>query len=407
MQNLAQHIQIDVPARDDDHDGPRTRPAGQCGGKRQGAGTFRDDARLLGHQPDRIPGLFQGDDQVVVHHGFHALPHAREHAAGSRSVDEGWLPVRKCLRRAHPEGALGGSGCLGLHAPYLDAGLQRLDRAADTRDEAAAADGDDDGRRIGFVLQYLESDRAVPRDEIMIVEWMHEGSFDTGKRALAQRPPGRLQRRLYDGCAQRFHALDLGGRRGVECHDRALHSGLPRGISDALTRVSRADGPNSPLTRRFRQHRHRVRRAAKLVGIDGLKILQFEADIGMARSGVEPNQRSAYYRPRNSLPRSADFAQFNGSDRFEVDGHHVFLAAALAAAAARSATVCSATVCSAVAAATARVPRAFKMKYATETNASQGTPTIHEMRQVSLSRPMVMSTAHSSVRPAIWMKGNQ
>src|ERR1700677_2965195 len=55
----------------------------------------------------------------------------------------------------------------------------------------------------------------------------------------------------------------------------------------------------------------------------------------------------------------------------------------------------------------ASAPRAFKMKYTTETSASQGMPTIHEMRQVSLSRPMVTSKAHSNVKPAICTKGNQ
>src|SRR5271156_1876369 len=61
----------------------------------------------------------------------------------------------------------------------------------------------------------------------------------------------------------------------------------------------------------------------------------------------------------------------------------------------------------AVAPPAANAPRAFKMKYTTEISISHGTPTIHEMRQVSLSRPMVTNKAHSNVKPAICTKGNQ
>ena len=50
----------------------------------------------------------------------------------------------------------------------------------------------------------------------------------------------------------------------------------------------------------------------------------------------------------------------------------------------------------------ASTPRAFKMRiHTTEISTSHGTPTIQEIRHVSLSSPMVINTAQSSVRPAI------
>ena len=132
------------------------------------------------------------------------------------SVDERRLPVRKRLRRTEGERASGGGGRLRLGTPDPDLRIQRLDRAADAGDEPAAADGRDDGDRIGRIFQDLESHRAMAGDEIVIVERVYERSFDSGKRALAQGLPGDLVRHRDEPCAERLHTLDLRGRRRLD-----------------------------------------------------------------------------------------------------------------------------------------------------------------------------------------------
>jgi hypothetical protein len=49
-----------------------------------------------------------------------------------------------------------------------------------TGDEPAAADAADDRLCVGFVFENLEPHRAMPGDEIVIVERMHERPLRTG-----------------------------------------------------------------------------------------------------------------------------------------------------------------------------------------------------------------------------------
>src|SRR3712207_9170583 len=64
----------------------------------------------------------------------------------------------------------------GLHAEDLDLGPRRLDRDGGARGEAAAAHGNHDAREVRDVFEQLEAERPLARDDVAVVEGMHERS---------------------------------------------------------------------------------------------------------------------------------------------------------------------------------------------------------------------------------------
>ena len=148
-------------------------------------------------------------------------------------------------------------------------------------------------RDIGCILEDLEADGGIAGDEVVIVEGMDEGALDAGIGALLQRLPGGLKGNQHQLRAECLHALDLGGGRGLDDDDGAGDAGLARGIGDALSGIAGADGPDAALPLRIAQHRDGVGGAAELEGVDGLQVLELEADVGEAIAELEPDQRRA------------------------------------------------------------------------------------------------------------------
>ena len=73
-------------------------------------------------------------------------------------------------------GAEHGGQALGLNADDADLGIGFLEGAGDAADEAAAADGDDDGFEVGNLLEEFEADGALAGDDFGVVEGMDEGA---------------------------------------------------------------------------------------------------------------------------------------------------------------------------------------------------------------------------------------
>jgi hypothetical protein len=72
----------------------------------------------------------------------------------------------------------GGRLGFGSHHPHV--GAQRLDDCSHSGNQAAPADGGDDGIDRGQVLEDLEGQRRIPRDEVVVVERMHQPSLHAG-----------------------------------------------------------------------------------------------------------------------------------------------------------------------------------------------------------------------------------
>ena len=130
------------------------------------------------------------------------------------------------------------------------AGAERLDRRRDPRDQAAAADADDDGRDRREITRDLEPDRALARDDPGVVErWdvlERARVADLGRHALAL--VARV-RAADDLGAQRRRARDLHGSGVLGHHDRRRHA-VQRGRgSDALGVIPARIGDDAALDR--------------------------------------------------------------------------------------------------------------------------------------------------------------
>ena len=176
-----------------------------------------------------------------------------------------------------------------LGAEDLHVRPQRPDGTPGAGDEPAAAEGRDDDGDVGRILEDLEPHGGVAGDEVVVIEGMHEGALDAGIGALLQRLPRDGKGHQHQRGAERLHALDLGEWGRLDDDHGAGDAGLPRGIGDALPGIAGADGPDAPLPLGVRQQCHGVGGAAELEGVDGLEILELEADVGKARPELEPH----------------------------------------------------------------------------------------------------------------------
>src|SRR5207248_7091945 len=84
--------------------------------------------------------------------------------------------------------------------------------------------------------------------------------------------------------AERAHALKFRFWSRLDHHHGARHACLSRSISDPLSGVSRANGPDATLVLGLGEHRHSIGRPAQFVSINWLQVLQLEPDVGTIRS---------------------------------------------------------------------------------------------------------------------------
>ena len=110
----------------------------------------------------------------------------------ARALDRDAVGDRQRRGRRHRLAALerGGIGRAGrdLHADDLDLGPRGLDGDGDPRGQPAAADGHDDAREVGHVLEQLEPERALAGDDVRVVVGVHEGGALRRPRARARAP---------------------------------------------------------------------------------------------------------------------------------------------------------------------------------------------------------------------------
>src|SRR6185369_17561047 len=97
---------------------------------------------------------------------------------------------------------------------------------------------------------------------------------------------------------------------------RARDVELPRGISDALSRIARADRPHALCPRLSGQARYSIHTSPDLVGIGRLEVLELEINLALVAK-IEPDERRPEHRPGDPLARLFNIADRDRPDRID------------------------------------------------------------------------------------------
>ena len=251
---LAIALGIDVAATDHGHhrsvETRDTRLARPERERRHGQRARRlgDQPALLGREPDARRDLRLGDRDDVVEVRPQVLERPSPERLAARPVRDGprnevRLPADDL---AAPQRFLRVGRQLRFDADHPDIRPQRLDRRRDAARQPAAADGQEDGREVGQVLDQLEADRALSRDDPVVVVGRDDGQPPVRGDRLGH-PLALIAARPDDDHlgAVRFDplALDPG------CVGRHDHDGRDaeqrRGAGDALGVVARGVGDDA------------------------------------------------------------------------------------------------------------------------------------------------------------------
>ena len=135
-----------------------------------------------------------------------------------------------------------------LHADDLDVRAQLLDVSADTGDQPAATNGDEDGvDGTGVLAQYLHTDGALTGDHIGVVIGVDEGHprllFQFQCMSVGVRIRITVQHHF---CAAHFHRVHFDLRCGRGHHDGGFAAELLCGKRHALRMVA-SRGGDHPL----------------------------------------------------------------------------------------------------------------------------------------------------------------
>ena len=168
----------------------------------------------------------------------------------------------------------------GLHAVDADPGVEALERERHAGDQAAAADRHDHDIDVAELLEDLQTDRPLPRDDVLIIEGMDEGI------ALLLLELARLlvgividARHEADLRAVALGGLDLRDRGAVRQADQRLDAVLGRGERHALGMVTGRARDNALGLLLVAQLRDLVIRAAHLERAGDLEILGLEVNV--------------------------------------------------------------------------------------------------------------------------------
>ena len=249
------------------------------GGDAERAGRLEDAARVLEDVLDRGARGVGVDDDPFVDELARQAERLRadplDGGAVGKEADVGELDALAGVDRSHHR-----VGVVHLHADDADLGPHRLDVRRDARDQAAAADGDEDGVDRPLVLaQDLHRDRALAGDDIGVVERMDEGEAALLlERHRLRIGVGVAVAEEHHLGAERADRGDLERRRGRRHDDQRLATESTRREGDALRVVARRGADHAARQRLRREVRHLVVRAAQLEAEHRLGVLALEED---------------------------------------------------------------------------------------------------------------------------------
>ena len=194
----------------------------------------------------------------------------------------------------------------GFDADDLDVRLQRLGGDCDAGDQAAAADGDDEGIEVRLIGQHFERDGALAGDDVEVIERVDEDQafllaelegvvLGLVEHQPFEDDPGAVVAGVFD--------LVEGGRLGH--HDRRRDAEAAGMVGDALGMVTGRGGNHAAALFVVGQLGQLVERAALLEGRRILAVLELDPDI---RAG---NRRQGA-RMRQLRPLDVSFEDFGG-----------------------------------------------------------------------------------------------
>ena len=176
-----------------------------------------------------------------------------------------------------------------LHADHADLRKQVLHVRRDARDQAAAADGDEDRieRLAGLLPQDLHADRALAGDHVGVVERMNESELalarDRQRVIVSLVVFVAVQDHL---AAEVDHRLHFDARRGLRHHDRRRDAAALGSECDALRMVAGRGADHAAPGDGLGQMRDLVVRAAHLEREHRLQVLALEQH-GIAESAAQ------------------------------------------------------------------------------------------------------------------------
>ena len=272
---------VDVAAREDD-DGRTLRAhlALHDGGDSDGAGRLDDEFGALEQHEHGLRDvvLLDRDDFVDGVADDREVESARScdgDAVGDGRADR---DVGR-LSRGERDGVRGGVG--GLHADDADRapllGGASLEHARDATREPASPDRDDDGLEVGHLLEQLEPERALTRNDIGVVE---RRDVD-GARALGILGGGlkRLRHRVapqHDLGSVVTCGLELGQGDPDGHEDRGVDAQLARGEGHALRVIAGTRGDDTARALLLGEPRHARIGSTNLVRAGALQVLALE-----------------------------------------------------------------------------------------------------------------------------------
>ena len=191
--------------------------------------------RIVGSRVPKVLRTPRGDDLVdeVADDGPRVVAEQRLQPVRERVGDD--VARREAEARARGLGPRGVVDEGRLGADDLQVRPQALGVDRDARDEAAAADGDDQRVQERRLLEELDGDGALARDDVGVVGRVHEAAADLGalgRRGLGAR--GVRRRAQRDTRAVARDGGPLHGRRRVGHDDVGVAPQELRGEGDGL-----------------------------------------------------------------------------------------------------------------------------------------------------------------------------
>src|SRR5690606_16601822 len=184
------------------------------------------------------------DEDDVVHERAHVLQRVGPGGGRGEAVRDG-VDALEARGRAVAQRERHACRALGLDTDDADRGPERLDGGRDAGDEAAAPDRHDDDVGVGRVLEDLEADRALARDDVRVVERVDEREAVLAAQRLA------LLERLEDGAVEGDVGAVRAARHGLRQRGaRARHAPtVERGACAGNTTVQAMPSRPAPYAR--------------------------------------------------------------------------------------------------------------------------------------------------------------